>query len=56
MQDQSFEWDERKAIENFRAHGITFDKAIKAFADPFAVERIDVREAYGEERWNLLGV
>lgn len=29
---------------------------VKAFADPFAVEWIDEREAYGEERCNLLGM
>lgn len=31
-------------------------KAVKAFADPFAVEWIDEREAYGEQRCNLLGM
>ena len=34
---------------------LPFDKAVKAFADPFAVEWIDEREAYDEERYNLLG-
>jgi hypothetical protein len=56
MQDERFEWDPRKAADNWRDHGITFDKAVKAFADRFAVERIDEREAYGEERCNLLGI
>jgi uncharacterized DUF497 family protein len=42
--------------ENWRDHGITFDKAVKAFGDPFAIERIDEREAYGEGRRNLLGM
>jgi uncharacterized DUF497 family protein len=30
--------------------------AIRAFRDPFAVERIDAREDYGEERINLVGM
>jgi len=29
---------------------------LKAFRDPFGVERIDDRENYGEERINLLGM
>ena len=28
----------------------------KAFRDPFAIERIDDREDYGEERINLIGM
>ena len=53
--DDAFEWIARKAADNWRDHG-TFDKAIKAFRDPFAIEWIDEREAYGEERCNLLGM
>jgi uncharacterized protein len=36
-------------------HGVTFDQAARAIGDPFAIEWIDDREAYGEERINLLG-
>jgi hypothetical protein len=39
-----------------KAEGITFDKGVKAFGDPFAVEWIDKREADGEEQSNLLGM
>ena len=56
MEDENFEWRDAKAAENMRDHGIAFDKAVKAFADPYAVEWIDEREAYGEERCNLLGM
>jgi len=35
---------------------VTFDQAAKAVDDLFSVERIDDREAYGEERINLLGM
>jgi len=51
-----FEWDVGKAIANWRKHGITFDQAVKAFNDPIAVDRIDDRENYGEERGNLVGI
>jgi uncharacterized DUF497 family protein len=56
MEDEEFEWDDNKAARNWRAHGIPFDKAVKAFADPFAVEWIDECLVYGEERCNLLGM
>jgi uncharacterized DUF497 family protein len=51
-----FEWDNEKAASNWRDHGVTFDQAANAVNDPFSVERIDDREAYGEERINLLGM
>ena len=51
-----FEWDDVKAASNLRDHGVGFPQATDAFRDPFAVEWIDDREAYGEERINLLGM
>ena len=51
-----FEWDNEKAASNWRDHGVTFDQAAKAVNDQFSVERIDDREAYGEESINLLGI
>ena len=49
-----FEWDDAKATENQRKHGISFAFAVQAFRDPFAIEWVDDREAYGEERTVLL--
>jgi uncharacterized DUF497 family protein len=51
-----FEWDVRKAAENVRKHGVTFDEATFAFDDPFNVERLDSTMTYGEERWKLVGM
>jgi len=51
-----FEWDPLKAAANWRGHGVTFQQAAKAVSDPFAIEWTDEREAYGEERINLLGM
>ncbi|MGY2050195.1 BrnT family toxin [Methylobacterium sp. JK268] len=51
-----FEWDPQKAVINLRRHGVAFEVAIAAFRDPFAVEWIDDRADYGEERANLLGL
>ena len=56
IQDDVFEWNDAKAAANWRDHGVAFHHAIKTFRDPFAVERIDDREDYGEERINLMGL
>jgi uncharacterized DUF497 family protein len=50
-----FEWDDGKAAENLRNHGVSFAQAALAFRDRFGVEWIDLREAYDEERIVLLG-
>jgi hypothetical protein len=56
MDDNALEWDNAKAAENWRRHGVAFQQGAKALRDPFAVEWIDDREDYGEERINLLGM
>jgi uncharacterized DUF497 family protein len=43
-----FEWREA----NLQAHGVSFDLAKTVFEDPFAIERLDDREDYGEERFS----
>jgi len=50
-----FEWDINKAAANLRDHGVRFEDAARACRDPFAVEWIDTRQEYGEERVVLLG-
>ena len=50
-----FEWHDAKAEANLQAHGVSFDLAKTVFKDPFAVERLDDREDYGEERFVLIG-
>jgi uncharacterized DUF497 family protein len=52
----SFEWDPNKAARNFADHEVRFEQAAIACRDPFAVEWIDQRENYGEERSVLLGI
>ncbi len=56
MKDEQFEWDDAKAAANFSKHGVTFDSARDVFNDPFAIEQIDDRENYGEERWTIIGM
>jgi uncharacterized DUF497 family protein len=33
MQDETFEWDDVKAVTNWQDHGVTFDLARQAFKD-----------------------
>lgn len=50
-----FEWDAAKAATNLRKHGVSFEVAVRAFADPFALtgpERIE----HSEQRWQTLGM
>jgi uncharacterized DUF497 family protein len=51
-----FEWDETKASDNYKKHGISFDLATKVFEDPFALEFIDDRQDHPEERFVILGM
>ena len=56
MEQDNFEWDAEKAAANFAKHKVSFEQATGVFSDPFAIEFIDDREAYGEERYVLIGV
>jgi uncharacterized DUF497 family protein len=50
-----FEWDETKAISNFRKHGIRFSEAVTCWLDGYALEIPDTGYFQGEERWVRLG-
>jgi uncharacterized protein len=56
MRDEKFEWDDRKAAANQVRHGVSFEAARKVFTDVFAIDQLDDREDYGEERVTLLGM
>jgi uncharacterized DUF497 family protein len=56
MQNDKFEWDDAKAKTNAALHGVTFELASQSFSDPFALELLDDREDYGEERLIRLGM
>lgn len=55
MNDGKFQWDDRKAAANDIKHGVSFDIARAIFLDAFAVDQIDDREDYGEERFTITG-
>ncbi|MGL4488514.1 MAG: BrnT family toxin [Rhizobiaceae bacterium] len=50
-----FEWDEAKRQRNIKSHGVDFEEAIPLFDDDNALETLDERFSYGEERWLLIG-
>jgi uncharacterized protein len=56
MQKDGFEWDDTKAAANYAAHGVCFEDARSVFKDPFAIEQVDDREDYGEERFTIIGM
>lgn len=56
MAAMEFEWDDAKAEANWHKHGVTFTEAAQAFVDPFAIELIDDRDDYEEERIILIGL
>jgi len=51
-----FEWHDAKADANWQAHGVSFELAKTVFKDPFAIELLDDREDYGEERFVIIGM
>jgi uncharacterized DUF497 family protein len=56
MMEMKFEWDDVKAGSNFKDHGVSFELAKTVFDDAFAIDRIDNREDYGEERFVIIGM
>lgn len=56
MSDLRFEWDPRKAADNLRKHGVSFDEAQTAFADEHGLLIDDPEHSAQEDRFILLGV
>lgn len=56
MNDDDFDWYPPKAASNLKDHKVSFEQAKGVFNDPFAIEFIDDREDYGEERYVIIGM
>ena len=54
--DEEFKWDDDKAASNAEKHGVTIEQACQVFRDPFAIELLDDREDYDEDRYILIGM
>ncbi len=50
-----FKWDVAKASANLLKHGVSFELAVRVFADPLAFSCQDRIES-GEQRWQTLGM
>jgi uncharacterized protein len=51
-----YEWDQGKAAENLRKHGVDFTDAIAALEDANRLEAIDRWSEYDEERIQVIGM
>ena len=51
----NFEWDENKASDNFRKHGVSFDEATTVFGDPLALTFDDPLHSTEEDRFITFG-
>lgn len=56
MEELTFSWDKRKAKENVRKHGVSFEEASTAFHDPNARLIQDPGHSDDEDRFILLGL
>jgi uncharacterized DUF497 family protein len=56
MANLEFEWDEAKNTANITKHGVGFAIARYIFNDVFAIERLDDRQDYGEDRYVITGM
>ncbi|MDH4048488.1 MAG: BrnT family toxin [Gammaproteobacteria bacterium] len=56
MSEITFEWNSRKASENKRKHGVSFDEAKSAFLDENARLIPDTENSEDEDRFVLLGL
>ncbi|MEQ1888773.1 MAG: BrnT family toxin [Alphaproteobacteria bacterium] len=52
----TYEWDDRKANNNLRKHGVSFEAAKLAFDDFRSLGWQDINEAYGEDRFIHVGM
>jgi hypothetical protein len=50
-----FEWDQHKAVENDRKHGVSFVLTQQAFLDPERVMARDVERSGSETRYYCMG-
>ena len=50
-----FEWDDQKALENFKRHRVSFGEATEVFYDPHALEGEDAEHSFNETRFFVIG-
>jgi len=50
-----FEWDPRKAKQNLKKHGVSFDEAVTPFYDPLSATFDDPDRSVEEQRYVTIG-
>jgi len=56
MSEPRFAWDDNKASENARKHGVSFEEAATAFRDDEGLRMYDPDHSGDEDRFLLLGL
>jgi hypothetical protein len=56
VRDSRFEWNDAKARANLTDHEVSFAAAKLVFDDPRALDEMDNRFDYGEDRFNITGM
>jgi uncharacterized DUF497 family protein len=51
-----FEWDPKKAKQNLKKHGVSFDEAVTVFYDPLSASFDDPDHSANEQRYVTIGV
>ena len=51
-----FEWDQRKAKQNLKKHGVSFEEAATVFGDPLSMTIADPLHSTVEQRWVTMGL
>jgi len=51
-----FEWNEAKADENLKKHGVSFEEAASVFDDSFSIIFYDPDHSFEENRFIIIGM
>ncbi|HUU82591.1 MAG TPA: BrnT family toxin [Phycisphaerae bacterium] len=51
-----FEWEERKAKQNLKKHGVSFEEAATVLGDPLSMTIADPVHSTVEQRWVTMGL
>jgi uncharacterized DUF497 family protein len=56
MENPEFEWDDEKAISNFKKHDVSLEEGATIFNDPLVATILDPNHSEGEERYISIGI
>ncbi|MCL2845847.1 MAG: BrnT family toxin [Chitinivibrionia bacterium] len=56
FEEDIYEWDQNKNLDNIKKHGISFEEAKEAFYDKNRCVYIDIKHSYVEQRFYCIGM